>query len=131
MTHSIPIVWHDLLEDPKDLPKTCGYYYIRLLYPYAEELCGNDGIADWSMMLYYPDGQAWMCRSDDFDIRPLDVDPIIYGSPNTPVNKMWMRSLHLSNCYSDECVVFAWAEIAPSYIPDASSVASFLKDFRK
>lgn len=111
MTHKIDIIWHDLIEDPKDLPKTDDYYWTLCLNRYTEELCGF-AYADCYEMFYLPDNRVWIAE----DIE--DCGHVAYESHLTPrKHKPFEAEADSDSIYSDEIVIVAWAEKPKQYMP--------------
>ena len=125
MTHTIEIVWHDLVEDPTDLPKEDGGFWVITrkrdhseddVVPYFSYL-SDDCIAEYDV-----DNRVW---EESWDDRYGDYGGTVYWeSYRTPRKPGMPREScpsfygsYVEELYSDEYVVVAWADFPDVYEP--------------
>lgn len=128
MTHKIEIVWHDLVEDPNDLPKKDGaFWFIIRKRDHSED----DVVPYFSYMLddcvasYDVDNRVW---EESWDNGYGDYGGTVYwesyGTPRKPgtsreayTSYMFPPESYAEELYSDEYVVVAWADFPDVYEP--------------
>ena len=88
------IVWHDLLEDPTDLPKETGYYLLRMSCP--------DGH-------YYANApQTTLANDDDILIR-FNAESGIFDFNDT-ADEWWCYPVNHWTPYRWPEIILAWGE---------------------
>ena len=114
MIHEVKILWHDLIENPKDLPKENGSYWCVVKNRYTDEVCWfsylpeyeygyNSKYRVWSFS--WDDGYGAYGGSGCYESIGIERNLDIPEEEDE-----WMYGL-ITEDFSDEFVVIAWAEI--------------------
>lgn len=107
MIHIVPVEWHDLIEDPTDLPRGKENWYLVVLI--NKETNEIDSYGDG--MEYNPEEQMWTETYDDgYGDYGGQAFFESYGTTATDVAKA-------SHSINDEWVIAAWAEQPAHYVP--------------
>ena len=114
MTQTVPIIWHDLIADPNDLPEKDGCYWCVEKNRYTDEICFFSYESDDSVFEYVKRGRVWTFSwDDDYGDYGGSSCHESYGiERNLAIieeEDPWLHSV--IEDYSDEFVVIAWAEI--------------------
>lgn len=109
MIHPVTIEWHDLVEDPTDLPIRDDGYFAAFMNVNSGEFDGGTTDCDQSFTSYNATERLWNVVYDDGygDYGGQDY----YESYKTPATE------DAKNDVNKEWVVVAWAEVPKQYIP--------------
>lgn len=115
MTQTVPIIWHDLIADPNDLPEADGYYWCIEKNRYTDEICFFSYASDDSVLGYVKRGRVWTFEWDDgYGVYGGLGCRESYGTKrNLDITEEEDPRLHsiITEAYFDEFIVIAWAKI--------------------
>ena len=115
MIHEMTIKWHDLMEDPADLPRYNGLYWVVVMNATTKEILCNAYCNEYRMQ-FLSDIDLWYYQ--DWD----QGNDELYRTYGTQVNIAdYNNRPFVQDCYRDEFVVVAWAEDPEYYKPDTKN----------
>lgn len=109
MIHPVTIEWHNLIEDPTDLPTKDDGYFVTFMNVNTGELDGGDTDRYRSLSSYNTTERLWTVVYDDGYGD--------YGGEDWYENYKTPAIEEVKNGVNKEWVVVAWAEFPEQYIP--------------
>ena len=109
MIHPVTIEWHDLIEDPTDLPTKGDGYFFTLMNVNTGEFDGGTTNYDQCYGSYNTIKRLWYFVYDDGYGG--------YGGEAWDENYKTPAIEEVKNCVDKDWVVVAWAEVPEQYIP--------------